>query len=530
MPLPINISDLFTGATVEWERLECKAGWNPEEVLHGLCAFANDFHNWGGGYLVVGVAERDGRPVLPPAGVPAGQIDKIQKELLNLCHRLQPTYFPVVEPAVLDGRHIVVIWVPGGQNRPYKAPVSLAKGEKQHAYYVRMGAASVVAKGPIEQELIQLAATVPFDDRMNHHAAVGDLELRLIHGHLHAVRSALVDAAPTMAFVQLCRQMRIVDGPDEAPRPRNVGLLFFNEHPEKFFDTAWIDVVHMPEGPAGRELREVRFTGPLDVQLRAALAHVRDRFIEERTLKHRSQAEADRFVTFPYEAIEEALANAVYHRGYDVREPIEVRVTPEALTITSYPGPDPSVRVDALRTGRVVARRYRNRRVGEFLKELRLTEGRGTGVPTMLRAMRDNGSPEPIFETDDTRSFFSVMFPIHPLALEGRGDGRPSGDGGDRAEVAADQVAAQAGDQVAISAAVASLLEMPLAREILAFTIEPRSRAEIQEHVGRAHATHLQRRYLRPLIAAGLLSQTQPEAARSPSQRYVATPLGKRLL
>jgi len=28
-----------------------------------------------------------------------------------------------------------------------------------------------------------------------------------------------------------------------------------------------------------------------------------------------------------------------------------------------------------------VSRRYRNRRIGEFLKELNLTEGRSTGIP-----------------------------------------------------------------------------------------------------------------------------------------------------
>ena len=27
----------------------------------------------------------------------------------------------------------------------------------------------------------------------------------------------------------------------------------------------------------------------------------------------------------PYQAIEDALVNAVYHRGYDVREPVEIR-------------------------------------------------------------------------------------------------------------------------------------------------------------------------------------------------------------
>ena len=38
--------------------------------------------------------------------------------------------------------------------------------------------------------------------------------------------------------------------------------------------------------------------------------------------------------TNPYDAIEEALANAVYHKGYDVREPIEVRVLPDRIELT----------------------------------------------------------------------------------------------------------------------------------------------------------------------------------------------------
>jgi ATP-dependent DNA helicase RecG len=57
MHLPINIEDVLHGQTVEWERLEFKQGWNPEAVLHTMCAFANDFHNLGGGYIFIGVAE-----------------------------------------------------------------------------------------------------------------------------------------------------------------------------------------------------------------------------------------------------------------------------------------------------------------------------------------------------------------------------------------------------------------------------------------------------------------------------------------
>ncbi len=42
MPLPINIHELIHGSTVEWERIEFKEGWNPEIILHTICAFAND--------------------------------------------------------------------------------------------------------------------------------------------------------------------------------------------------------------------------------------------------------------------------------------------------------------------------------------------------------------------------------------------------------------------------------------------------------------------------------------------------------
>ena len=69
MHLPINIDDVLHGQTVEWERLEFKQGWNPEAILHTMCAFANDFHNLGGGYILIGVAENQGQPILPPAGL-----------------------------------------------------------------------------------------------------------------------------------------------------------------------------------------------------------------------------------------------------------------------------------------------------------------------------------------------------------------------------------------------------------------------------------------------------------------------------
>ena len=37
MALPININELLTGTTVEWERLEFKEGWNPLDIIQSIC-------------------------------------------------------------------------------------------------------------------------------------------------------------------------------------------------------------------------------------------------------------------------------------------------------------------------------------------------------------------------------------------------------------------------------------------------------------------------------------------------------------
>ena len=60
------------------------------------------------------------------------------------------------------------------------------------------------------------------------------------------------------------------------------------------------------------------------------------------------------------------------------------------------------------------SRRYRNRYLGDFLKELDLTEGRSTGVPTIQEKLADNGSPRATFETTEDRLTFLIHIPIHP--------------------------------------------------------------------------------------------------------------------
>ena len=508
--LPINLHDLLLQRTIEGERVEYKAGWNPQRVLHTICAFANDFHNLGGGYVVLGVEESDGLPVLPPRDIHPGRIEAVQNELVRLGQSaIQPHYHPLTGVYEVEGRTILVLWVPGGETRPYKARVNLTRGGTEWAYYIRRHSSTVRARGPDERELLSLAATVPFDDRYHQAASLDDLSPRLIERVLRDLGSDLA-LETGLSTETLGRRMNIVGGPSEACFPKNVGLLFFNEAPHRLFPATQIDVVWFPDGPGGDRFEEKEFRGPLAVILREAIDFIGRNYLKETIIKHPHQPEAERFWNFPLAAIEEALVNAIYHRSYEEREPVEVRITPQELTILSFPGADRSIRMEDLQTGRAISRRYRNRRIGEFLKELDLAEGRSTGIPKILRAMRENGSPAPVFESDDDRTWFLVRLPVHEAARSG-----PSVQGaGQVTEHDTPQVTPQVtGHVVQLVAALAGQM----------------SRGQLQETLGLKDRNHFTSAYLRPAVEAGLIEMTLPGKPRSQNQRYRRTAAGEAL-
>ena len=265
-----------------------------------------------------------------------------------------------------------------------------------------------------------------------------------------------------------------------------------------------------PDGPGGDRFEEKEFRGPLSVILREAIDFIARNYLKETVVKHPHRAEAERFWNFPLAAIEEALVNAIYHRSYEEREPVEVRITPQELTILSFPGADRSIRIEDLQTGHAISRRYRNRRIGEFLKELDLAEGRSTGIPKILRAMRENGSPAPVFESDDDRIWFLVRLPVHEQARRG--------STGQTTEHDAPQVTPQVTGQVT---GQVQLLVAALTHEM--------GRAQLQSALRLAHRDHFTATYLRPSLEAGLIEMTLPDKPTSRNQRYRRTAAGEAL-
>ena len=149
---------------------------------------------------------------------------------------------------------------------------------------------------------------------------------------------------------------------------------------------------------------------------------------------------------------------------------------------------------------------YRARRIGEFLKELELAEGRSTGVPKILRAMRQNGSPEPVFESDEDRTWFLVRLPAHERA----------------ANEAAGQVTLQGTLQD--TGQVTDHVE-----QLVAVLTGKMSRTQIQAALHLKDRNHFTTVYLKPALEAGLIEMTLPGKPTSRNQRYRRTAAGEAL-
>ncbi len=214
-----------------------------------------------------------------------------------------------------------------------------------------------------------------------------------------------------------------------------------------------------------------------------------------------------------------------------------MQVWPDKIEILSHPGPIPPVNAEILSTyKRIIAREYRNRRIGDFLKELRLTEGRGTGFPTIYKAMEINGSPLPVFNTDE-HTYVLVTLPVHAGVIDQVDDHNGNQVNSlifnDLNEIVSfsNQDGNQASNQASIEAQVILNEEIhDRVGEMLKILSNKMKRAVLFNRMNLSNQSKNRSRYLDPLVELGWVKMEFPQEKTSPNQTYMITTAGKRIL
>ena len=75
-------------------------------------------------------------------GCPTPKGDAAQKWIRGNCNRIDPAYQPILSPETVSDQRILVVWVPGSEMRPHRAPGP--RGRLR--YWIRLGAETVDAE------------------------------------------------------------------------------------------------------------------------------------------------------------------------------------------------------------------------------------------------------------------------------------------------------------------------------------------------------------------------------------------------
>lgn len=318
MQLEVSIESLLNKEKIESNRIEFKEGWNPDAIYRSICAFANDFDSQGGGYIIIGVEEKDGVAARPVLGVQENLLDKIQKEMVGYDKKIIPAYSPKTYIEEVDGKKIIAIWVATGIERPYKVPDNVTSPkDKEHKVRIRYNSNSVVATPEQEKELYAMAAREPFDMVGNPRASIDDISEILLMEHLKATGSKLAKQVRTRGVEEILDEMQLLSGPKEMQRIRNVALMMFCENPDKFFPYMEEDIVKFPEGSINNPNSFIEvppIKGAVPQIIKRTLDKIQDMTIENMLDKVSNKVETETSVSYPINAIKEAVVNAFYHK------------------------------------------------------------------------------------------------------------------------------------------------------------------------------------------------------------------------
>lgn len=383
-------------------------GGTPQRLFEVLSAFAN---RSGGGLLLLGLDERRAFQV-----VGVGDAHRLQEEISHLATAdMEPPLRPEFTVAEIAGHTVVAVEVfeiPGEQKPCYYRPAGLQRGA-----YLRVGNTN---RQMTDYEIFGYvsARTQPaFDGEPAREATLADLNSTALDAYLAQLRRSRPQASYLDASVeQILIQLRIARAVDGVLHPTLAGLLMFGNYPQAFEPQLVITFLHYygvteeePTPRGERFLDNRKFEGTIPEMVEQAmntiLATLRKSSLIE-GLYRRDVPE------YPESAIREALVNAVAHRDYShfVRGSyIQVRLFADRLEVQSPGGLYGGVTEDNLEDEQST----RNRVLMRLLEDLHLVENRGSGIRTMIEAMRAANLEPPRFQ--DRRTSFWLTFRNHTL-------------------------------------------------------------------------------------------------------------------
>ncbi|MEX1349376.1 MAG: RNA-binding domain-containing protein [Desulfobacterales bacterium] len=327
------------------------------ELVKDIVCFANT----DGGQLIFGISS-DKQIV----GVddPDGLFNKVDDIAYQHC---EPPITVVQESLDVDGKTVVVVNIPKGDQRPYRTNSGL--------YYIRTTSGCRQASREELLRLFQPSESLYYDETTLPRLSLSDLDIGAFENFLEETGQADLGIDQK----RLLKNWRLMSG----NHPTIAGIILFGRKPQQHLPHVQVNAARIPGIDVSMEPSDMKdITGRLldviDQVQRFLKLHLP---IPHEIKGFSPEAKPE----LPEEALREAVVNAVAHRDYTVMGPIRIFIMDDRIEIHT-PGRTPNT-VDeaAMRAGVHVVR---NPHIYARLSDAGLVTRAGSGIRRIIRLIK----------------------------------------------------------------------------------------------------------------------------------------------
>ena len=383
------------GETDRVEFKESLGGSAPNDIREAICAFANDLPGHDRpGVVLVGV--RDDGSV---SGSPI--TDELLRQLADMKTdgNIVPPPSITVERRSLSGGEVAVVTV-----QPSDSPPVRCRGR----IHVRIGPRRGTATAQDERILNEKRryGDTPFDLRPVSQATLKDLNLSFFeHDYLEQAFAPEVLAANDRTLEERLAAAKMIVSPEDAT-PTVLGMLVLGKNPQHFLNGAYVQFLKLD----GTEITDTIIDSE---SIGGSISNVIQSL--DGKLKSHNRVAVDilsgpiekRKSLYPLDAVQQITRNAIMHRAYEsTNAPVHVHWFNDRIAVTNPGGLYGAVTASAFGQPGVVD--YRNPNLAEAMRNLRLVQRYGIGIPLARRLLRENGNPEPEFSFPEHYVFATI--------------------------------------------------------------------------------------------------------------------------
>lgn len=349
-----------------------------ENLVKSLVCFANS----DGGWLIMGVNREGDILGIDDPDSALRKLDDLSSE------RCEPPVSLLPETLRVEGKIVVTVYIPKGNQRPYRT--------KSGLYYIRSGNRCRQASWDEVRRLYQTSESVFYDESPVSKASVENLDLEYIRIFL----SERFNIGPGVPIDHYLQNLKITS----EEKPTLAGLLFFGQKPQAFLPFAKVIAAFIPGRdlsipPADRKDLEGKVPEVLDSALKFIGLYLK--------AEHRIQGfEPEVYSELPMEVMREGIVNAIAHRDYTVAGPIRLLIFEDRIEIRT-PGRLPNtVTIDSMRVGG--SHVLRNPTLYILLNKIGMVTDIGSGVMRIIKLVRDKLGKDVGLEASETEFVLTV--------------------------------------------------------------------------------------------------------------------------